>query len=108
MLNQIQTNEVKRTRNSEEAIQEAVEESLKLTFPTWPLQNAVAVNPFWYLRDQCFESALEEASIATRNSLMLPIDLYLDKLRTGEITASAITEALNSARQLWSGLPESV
>ncbi len=31
-----------------------VAQSLKIVAPTWPLQNTVAVNPFWFLRDQPF------------------------------------------------------
>lgn len=85
-----------------------IDESLKIATPAWPLQNTVAVNPFWFLRDKGFDAALGEASVAVQTLLMMPISFYREKIQRGEITTTSIQEALQSARQRWPELPSDV
>lgn len=45
------------------SVKESITEAAKLTVPTWPLQNTVAVNPFWNLRDRAFSVVEREHDI---------------------------------------------
>lgn len=86
-------------------INSLVEDSLKISTPAWPLQNTVAVNPFWFLKHKAFESAIQEVSTAVQTPLMMPISFYQDKVRSGEISPISIQEAFDSAHKLWPNLP---
>lgn len=65
-LNTAQTKADNRSENQPEnhldtrAQLEAIERSLQIVAPSWPLQSAVAVNPFWFMRDQPFEQVLRK------------------------------------------------
>ncbi|MBS1985886.1 MAG: DUF2309 domain-containing protein [Bdellovibrionales bacterium] len=88
--------------------EELIEKSLQIATPAWPLQNSVAVNPFWFLRQQPFASVLAEAETAARTPLFMPPEYYEDRIQRGQITTAAIQEALLEARALWPELPQSL
>lgn len=71
-----------------------IKEALKCVAPSWPLQNVVAVNPFWYMKDRSFMEALSSLESATHASLLWPLDYYLKELEAGRISAAALKRAL--------------
>lgn len=83
-----------------------VSESLKISFPAWPLQNTVAVNPFWFKRNSPFEKVLYDVEPAIRTSLLLPIDKYRDLFLKSEITKTELQEALLESKKIFPTLPE--
>jgi uncharacterized protein YbcC (UPF0753/DUF2309 family) len=110
MLN-ITENDVRKTAINPDQLKETkslIEESLRISFPTWPLQNAVAVNPFWFLRDQTFEKTMRNVSSAVNTPLLMPVSFYQDLVATNQITPEALTEALQTTKVLWPDLPETI
>lgn len=78
---------------TEEKLGEILTDVTRLIMPAWPLQNAVAVNPFWNYRDEKFDRVLETLSPALRTSLYMPLTWYREKLRAGEISLAALERA---------------
>lgn len=76
----------------------AAEEALRLSIPSWPLQNTVAVNPFWNLREKDFHKVMAELSPLLHHRLYMPLDYYLDKYARGSISEDALSSALAAAR----------
>lgn len=85
-----------------------LEESLRLATPAWPLQNIVAVNPFWFMRHKHFVEAVEETSPAVHARLFMPISYYIELFRNGTISESALKQSLAEARARWPELPKTV
>jgi hypothetical protein len=73
----------------------AIERSLRIATPSWPLQNTVAVNPFWFHRDGYFQEVLNELAPAIHASLFMPMEFFLEQVRSGKITETALERALN-------------
>ena len=82
-----------------QVVLDPVGEGLKIATPVWPLQNTVAVNPFWFLRERPFENVAEEISSAIQTAPYMPLDYYLERIEDGRISESALREALLAARQ---------
>lgn len=89
-------------------IQDPVEEALNVTVPAWPLQNTVAVNPFWNLRDRPFSQVTAELASVLHRPLFMPLAYYLQKYREGLITEAALATALDSAKASRTPLPETL
>ena len=63
----------------------AIENSLNYSVPSWPLQNTVAVNPFWNVRHEDYSKVMNDFAKVFKTSFFMPIEYYLEKLSTGEI-----------------------
>ena len=74
---------------------EAIEKSLKMIAPSWPLQNIVAVNPFWFLRKETFEYSLKNLASIFDSSAYMPIRYYAEKVKEGKIDRQSLSHALN-------------
>ena len=83
-----------------------LERVLKFSFPVWPLQNTVAVNPFWSLREESFERVMSRIASITSTPLFTSLEKYREKLRSGEISEKSLQLALDQAQSLWAGLPK--
>lgn len=90
------------------AQEKILKEVLKLSFPTWPLQNTVAVQPFWFLRQQPFERVMEKISALTGLSLLPRLMYYQEQMKKGMISDPSLAQALEEARSLWPELPSEV
>ena len=85
-----------------------IEDAKRMATPSWPLQNTVAVNPFWNFREQSFEEVMAELPSVLHESLYMPLSFFRDCFRDGTITESALRESLLQGRTRWPELPESV
>ena len=85
-----------------------LQEVEKLSMPSWPLQNAVAVNPFWNFRDKKFHEVLSELSPVLHTGLFMPLEYYLGEYRDGRIHRGALAAAIAEAREHWPDLPGDV
>ncbi|SMF46778.1 DUF2309 domain-containing protein [Pseudobacteriovorax antillogorgiicola] len=83
-----------------------LDESLKLATPVWPLQNSVAVNPFWFKRDKHINDVFYELEAVFHQSLFMPLAYYQQRYRAGDISEKALQSALEQARQQWPEIPE--
>lgn len=72
----------------------AIEQSLQISAPSWPLQNTVAVNPFWFLRHKTFSKVVTELEPVLNTSLYMPFKYYKEALDSGAITRSALEESI--------------
>ncbi|MBY0415199.1 MAG: DUF2309 domain-containing protein, partial [Bdellovibrionales bacterium] len=72
-----------------------IEKSLLISAPSWPLQNTVAVNPFWYLRDKPFNQVVCELATILNTSLYMPLSYYKNALDSGEMTKEALQESIS-------------
>ncbi|EHQ07303.1 LOW QUALITY PROTEIN: Protein of unknown function DUF2309 [Leptonema illini DSM 21528] len=93
----------------DDALHDEVEEALKCVAPSWPLQNTVAVNPFWFMKDRSFIEALSSLESATHASLVWPLDHYLKDLEGGRISEAALERALADESKVSSApIPETI
>jgi uncharacterized protein YbcC (UPF0753/DUF2309 family) len=72
-----------------------LKEHLRIIAPTWPLQNTVAVNPFWNQIDHPFDEVMAKMSYLVHHSLYMPSSYYLEKFQCGEINEQDIEAAAN-------------
>jgi uncharacterized protein YbcC (UPF0753/DUF2309 family) len=70
-----------------------LEEHFRIIAPAWPLQNTVAVNPFWKQIDRPFDEVMEKMSYLGHHSMFMPLSYYLEKYKKGEIQDQDIAEA---------------
>lgn len=69
--------------------------------PSWPLDQMIAVNPFWQMRDQRIEQVAVQLGVLGRAQLHMPKQYYLHLYQSGEISQAALQQA---ARELASDL----
>ncbi|MBC7427419.1 MAG: DUF2309 domain-containing protein [Bacteriovorax sp.] len=72
-----------------------IEKSLQISAPSWPLQNTVAVNPFWFLRHKPFHQVMGELASTLGTTLYMPVSYYKDALSSGVMTREALLESIN-------------
>ncbi|PKL32693.1 MAG: hypothetical protein CVV45_11395, partial [Spirochaetae bacterium HGW-Spirochaetae-10] len=93
----------------DDALHDEVEEALKCVAPSWPLQNTVAVNPFWFMKDRSFLETVFSLEPATHASLVWPLDHYLKDLEGGRISEAALERALADESKVSSApIPETI
>lgn len=85
-----------------------IAEALALSTPWWPLQNAVAVNPFWGFRGRSFHSAISDLADPVGHPLYMPLSYFLAKYREGVIGERALGLALREARERFASVPPTV
>ncbi|KAF7786956.1 hypothetical protein PRUB_a3785 [Pseudoalteromonas rubra] len=66
---------------------------LKLA-PSWPLDQMIAVSPYWPMRDEPIEQVSARLSALGGISMLMPASDYLDWYRRGLITEQALQTAL--------------
>src|SRR5512146_2464172 len=88
-------------------LETALHEACRRLPPLWPLQNFVAVNPFFGLSDRPF---IEAASLIRRvghGDILMPAQYYLDAIDSGRITeqdfALAAKWAASTLPATWAG-----
>ena len=82
-----------------------IEETLKLAFPSWPLQNIIAVNPFWKFRKSSFKETCIDLRSILHQDLFMPVSWYLDLYQKNEITAASLKKAISTSE--WKEVNES-
>ncbi len=91
-----------------ENIKTIVDESIKAVTPAWPLQQSVAVNPFWFQRHQTLNKTFNDLESTLHQSLFMPLSYYLDKYNNEEIEKHALKKALIRAKERWNDTPETI
>jgi len=85
-----------------------MDEALSVSTPSWPLQNTVAVNPFWFRRAEKFEDVISGLYPVIHRGLYMPVDHYLDHYSKGDIPDASLSAALERLRAALPGLPAQV
>lgn len=73
-----------------------IEQSVCISAPSWPLQNTVAVNPFWFLRHRPFHQVMKELAPILNTTLYMPLSYYKDALNSGLMNKEALQESINT------------
>lgn len=81
------------------ALQRAIAAATDSVAPTWPLDQMIAVNPYWGRIHQPFEAVAAAMSSIAGSSMTMPLQEYAAAWERGEISVEDLTEAL-SERQL--------
>jgi uncharacterized protein YbcC (UPF0753/DUF2309 family) len=82
------------------AICRAVESVCKRIAPTWPLDQFIAVNPYWGFVDEAIQTAASLIESYSGSRMVMPRSYYHDQWRAGSFCAEHLQEALHR-----SGLP---
>ena len=61
--------------------------------PTWPLDQMIAVNPFWEMRDEPIERVAARLSTLTGARLLMPKEYYLGLYKSGDISRASLLQA---------------
>lgn len=61
--------------------------------PTWPLDQMIAVNPFWEMRGERIETVSAQLATLASANLLMPKDYYLRLFKKGEITSDSLVKA---------------
>jgi len=69
--------------------------------PTWPLENSVAVNPFWGLINLHYHDCALKLFRNGNISMYMPAGYYLQKIETGYIQEIHLKRALNQYKSQW-------
>jgi len=71
-----------------------VSEAKKIIAPSWPLQNFIAVNPFWNLKEHNSRDVFSFASGFLHQPLYMPLEYYLEKFEKGLIDESILSNSI--------------
>lgn len=82
--------------------------ALDISVPSWPLQNTVAVNPFWNQKERHFDDVMSELSSILHVQLYMPLEYYVSKYKEGAISHEALRGAFEQAKSLTKNSPKSV
>jgi uncharacterized protein YbcC (UPF0753/DUF2309 family) len=77
-----------------ESITLAVKKACARIAPTWPLDQFIAVNPFWGFIDQPFEQLAVTIENLCGTQLIMPLDWYLSQYESGQISQKALQHSL--------------
>jgi uncharacterized protein len=94
-----------KTKHSWKPIKTTIEEALTISAPSWPLQNTVAVNPFWFRREQKFEEVVSDLYKILHRGLYMPVEYYLERYANGEISEAALESSLDRLHKKWPSIP---
>lgn len=89
-------------------IKTTLEEALAVSTPSWPLQNTVAVNPFWFRRGEKFENVISDLYKVVHRGLYMPVEYYLERYANGEISQAALESSLERLHKKWPGVPKQI
>ena len=67
--------------------------------PNWPLDQMIAVNPYWPLRHQPIEEVAARLKALSGIDLLLPAVAYVQMFTKGQISPYALQQALSEAGQ---------
>ena len=66
--------------------------------PTWPLDQFIAVNPYWGFVDQPMAAAAEKLGDLSGTPLLMPRSFYRAQMQAGRLTPAHLQSAIKSAR----------
>lgn len=89
-------------------VTQIMERAMQVSVPYWPLQNTVAVNPFWNLRKGAFHTVVENLFSVTHTPLYMPLEYYVDMFERGRINRDRLAEVLKEASEEDASLPGNV
>ena len=80
------------------ALASAISQACKHTAPAWPLDQLIAVNPYWGFVDQPIEQAAAQLASLCGSRLLMPRAFYQQAWASGQITRDALQAAIASSK----------
>jgi len=75
-------------------VRDAVEVACGRIAPTWPLDQFIAVNPYWGFLDDSIQEAAAKIESYSGSRLVMPRSFYREQLRSGNLTEDHLQAAL--------------
>ena len=79
------------------ATREAVESACQRIAPTWPLDQFIAVNPYWGLIGDSIHTAAHRIESYSGSRMLMPRSFYRDQLKSGSLGREHLQEALRQS-----------
>jgi uncharacterized protein YbcC (UPF0753/DUF2309 family) len=79
----------------ESTMAKAIQEVCDCIAPTWPLDQMIAVNPYWRRAQQPFKLAAQELARIAGSPLAMPYSYYRERWEAGEICKSHLARAID-------------
>ena len=64
---------------------QAIHTACSKVAPSWPLDQNIAVNPFWNMRSETFEHVAVNLSVLGKVNTLMPVSYYMAQYQKGEI-----------------------
>ena len=77
------------------AVREAIESACERIAPTWPLDEFIAVNPYWGFVGDEIQAAACQIERCSGSRMVMPRSYYRDQWRAGSFCAEDLNEALD-------------
>ncbi len=77
------------------SIKEAVETACKRIAPTWPLDQFIAVNPYWGFVDNPVNTVAHQIESYSGSRMLMPRSFYRDQWKAGSFCTEHLQEALH-------------
>ena len=84
------------------SVTETVQRVIKRIAPTWPLDQFIAVNPYWGFRDQPIVEAARQLGHLSGSPLLMPRQFYQQRLALGELRREHLQDALTTENSAYS------
>ena len=77
------------------ALNTAIAGACKTIAPNWPLDRMIAVNPYWGMVDNPFQTVHRRLASLGGSSLFMPLDYYRERWEQGEISEADLQGAID-------------
>ena len=81
-----------------ELLEPCVKQACQRIAPTWPLDQLIAVNPYWGFVDQPISQAAKHLSKLSGTSMVMPRSYYKEQWRAGLLTQAHLQSAMDAAQ----------
>ncbi len=79
-------------------IREAIESACQRIAPTWPLDQFIAVNPYWGFVEQDIQTAARRIETCSGSRMVMPRSYYRDQWKAGAFSTQHLQDALDRSR----------
>ncbi|MGR6871511.1 YbcC family protein [Pseudomonas sp. HK3] len=76
--------------------EQAINNACSNVAPSWPLDQNIAVNPFWNMRNESFENVSVKLSALGKINTLMPVSYYMAQFQNGTITEDHLKLAAQS------------
>lgn len=85
------------TMIDDEIVRSAIAAAADSIAPSWPLDQMIAVNPYWGRVNHAFDDVAEALESVAGSPMAMPLDYYRDAWRRGEVAREDLAAALTES-----------
>lgn len=90
--------QIEATGHDTKAVRDSVEAASKRIAPTWPLDQFIAVNPYWGFIDTTVQRVSSRLESYSGSRMVMPRSFYHDQWKTGRLRTHDLQEALRRSK----------